>query len=100
MVGDERTMIDEKLPNVNKAVDLLFRDWGLNPVEPILPNEYDWERVERFLNTLTEVDLEALASGELSASNRIVSRYPEEGEYAMNAMAEVFEQHIGSIIAH
>lgn len=93
-------MIDENLPNVNKAIDILFRDWGLKTVIPILPDEYDWERVERFMTILTESDLEALATGELRVTNQIVSQYPEEGEYAMNAMAEVFEQHIGSIIAH
>lgn len=93
-------MIDERLPHVKKAIDFLFRDWRVKSVDLVLPDEYDWERVERVLTTLTEVELEALATGELSASNRIVSQYPEESEYAMNAIAEVFEEHIGTIIAH
>ena len=93
-------MIDEILPTVKKVANILLRDWESEPVDLILPIEYNWDRIEHFLATLTEVDLEGLATGELSASNRIVSMYLEEGEYTMNAMAEVFEQYIGTRTSH
>lgn len=88
------------LPAVKKAVNVLLRDWGSEPVDMIHPIEYNWERIERFLAILPENELVSLAIGALEGTNRILGSHPVEGEYAMSAMAEVFEQYIGTRTSH
>ena len=77
-----------------------MRDWESEPVDLILPIEFNWERIERFLAILPENDLVSLAIGALEGSNRILDSHPVEGDYAMRAMAEVFEQYIGTRTSH
>lgn len=94
-------MIDEGLPNVKKAVNILFKDWGgVVPLGLVLPIQYDWNHVESFLATLSDEEVEAIAVGNSEVTNKIYDRHPVEAEYAMGAMAEVFEQHIGNITSH
>jgi hypothetical protein len=97
---DERNIIDERLPTVKKAVSILLRDWESESVDLTLPIGYNWERIERFLAILPENDLVSLAIGAPEGSNRILDSHPVEGDYAMCAMAEVFEQYIGTRTSH
>lgn len=98
--NNEMNVIDERLPTVRKAVSILLRDCESESVDLILPIGYNWERIERFLAILPENDLVSLAIGALEGSNRILDSHPVEGDYAMCAMAEVFEQYIGTKSSH
>lgn len=97
----DKGMIDAGLPNVRKAVNILFRDWGgVVPLGLVLPVQYDWYHIESFLALLSEEELEGLAVGKLEVINKILDRYPVECDYAWNAIAEVFEQYIGERTSH
>ena len=89
------------MKHLTKVVLLMFEDYAMEPHEFDVPKNFDnvevggtidWDRVEKFLATLTEEDLETFAIGDQDDIMRIAIAYDgKEGEYAHWALDTLFE---------
>jgi hypothetical protein len=82
------------MTRVDQVVELMYTDQGAN-VDPnfVLPTEdaegiINWDRVEKFLATLSEDELETFAIGDQDEAAELVKN--EEGVYAHRVLEELF----------
>jgi hypothetical protein len=94
-------MYAKELPCVHRVVGHLFADQGMeDPYESfVLPIHFnmedaqariDWVRVQVFLATLTEKDLETFAVGDQEDQTTIAKTGGIEGDYAHCALDTLF----------
>jgi len=88
------------LQHVYHCVNLMFYDQGMAPDRNFkLPTNFeddttcetiDWERVDKFLATLNDEEIDVFAIGDQNDQVDLTNRDIIEGEYAHNAIETLF----------
>jgi hypothetical protein len=91
--GNNEPEFATELPTVLQVIRLMIDDQGgLERMSEkfTLPEQIDWERVERILAQLTEEDLETISVGDQEDMMVIVQRLGTEGDYVHEALDELY----------